>query len=184
MRSLLSPLFVSLRTPPLALRNVMQGRVRSAVAIVGIGFAVVMVLLQLGFLEAVKITAAINYDQLDFDVALVSTEFEQFYDPGSFPRERLVQAQSVPSVTAARPLWARMNVWRCPPYPVDAAVDAAVPDMNALKRWWLGAQRPGPCSAASCSCWASIWTRTRSARRSAIRSARLGRSSARTAGCS
>ncbi|MGE5756235.1 MAG: hypothetical protein ACM35G_11070 [Planctomycetaceae bacterium] len=49
------------RTPPLALRNVMTARARSLVAIAGIGFATVMVLLQLGFLEAVRFTASINY---------------------------------------------------------------------------------------------------------------------------
>src|SRR5262245_53961160 len=89
-------------SPPLALRNVLHARRRSLVAIAGIGFASVMVLLQLGFLEAVKFTAATNYEQLDFDAALVSPEFEQFYDPGDFPPERLRQAESFDAVTSAR----------------------------------------------------------------------------------
>ena len=33
-----------------------------------------MVLLQLGFLEAVRFTASINYSQLDFDVALATQD--------------------------------------------------------------------------------------------------------------
>ncbi len=88
-----SSIFDRLRTPPLALRNVWTAPARSLIAIAGIGFATVMVLLQLGFLEAVRFTASINYEQLDFDVALVSPQFEQFYDPGTFPRERLRQAE-------------------------------------------------------------------------------------------
>ena len=55
-----------LRTPPLAFRNVLHARGRSLVAVAGIGYATVMVFLQLGFLEAVKVTASVNYDQLDF----------------------------------------------------------------------------------------------------------------------
>jgi putative ABC transport system permease protein len=119
--------------------------------------AVVMVLLQLGFLEAVRITASVNYDQLDFDVAVLSTEFEQFYGPGSFPRERLPQARAVAGVAAARPLWTRMNLWRCPPFPAgdftiagaSTARDSARKSTEgthdgALARWWLGSKRPRP----------------------------------------
>jgi putative ABC transport system permease protein len=134
-----------LRTPPLALRNVWTAPARSLIAIAGIGFATVMVLLQLGFLEAVRYTASINYDQLDFDVALVSPQFEQFYDPGTFPRERLRQAEAFEAVRAARPLWARMNRWRCPPYPVTAEAAARTPpQVGPLVRWWLGPRRPRP----------------------------------------
>jgi putative ABC transport system permease protein len=133
------------RTPPLALRNVMAARARSLVAIAGIGFATVMVLLQLGFLEAVRFTASINYSQLDFDVALVSPEFEEFYDSGTFPLERLRQAEALETVIAARPLYARMNRWRCPPYPVTAEAAARTPaQAGALMRWWLGDRRPRP----------------------------------------
>src|SRR5579871_4198045 len=139
------PQFLGLRTPPLALRNVLHARSRSLVAIGGIAFASIMVLLQLGFLEAVKVTASVNYEQLDFDVALVSPEFEQFYDPGSFPRERLQQARSVEGVVDARPFYARMSSWRCPPYPVTvAAAERTPPAVGALGRWWLGDRRPRP----------------------------------------
>jgi putative ABC transport system permease protein len=117
--------------------------------------AVVMVLLQLGFLEAVRITAAVNYDQLDFDVVVLSPQFEQFYGPGSFPPKRLPQARAVPGVAAARPLWTRMNLWRCPPYPStdrlpgattagEASRETSNEAQSALARWWLGSKRPRP----------------------------------------
>jgi putative ABC transport system permease protein len=129
-------------------RNVLHGGTRSVITVSGIALAVVMVLLQLGFLEAVRITAALNYDQLDFDVALVSPEFQQFYAPGRFPLARLAQASSLPEVTAARPLYARMNFWRCPPVPpsasadLPAGADRSPRDHDALTRWWQGARRP------------------------------------------
>lgn len=138
-------LVLSSRTPPLALRNVVQGRARSFAAIAGIAFALVMVLLQLGFLEAVKVTAGVNYRQLDFDLALVSPEFEQFYDAGSFPKERLMAAESVPGVAAARPLWVSMNVWRCPPYPLEnPPEDADAAAVGAIERLRLGEKYPRP----------------------------------------
>jgi putative ABC transport system permease protein len=127
----------------------LHGGTRTLAAVAGMALAVVMVLLQLGFLEAVRITAALNYDQLDFDVAVVSAEFEQFYGPGQFPAARLTQARSLPEVTAARPLYTRMCLWRCPSYPPatgrgPAAEDGATSSHNALMRWWLGARRPRP----------------------------------------
>ena len=135
------------RTPPLALQNVRHGRSKTAIAIAGIGFAVVMVILQLGFLEAVKIAASVNYDQLDFDLALVSPQFEQFYDPGTIPLRRLIEVEGLSTVEAARPLHARMNVWRCPPYPLDGNWDRLEEEsskLDAISRWWLGSKRPRP----------------------------------------
>src|SRR5438477_8483470 len=104
------------RTPPVALRNVLHGGSRSLLAIAGVGFSITLVLLQLGFLEAVRITATTVFDELDFDVALLSPEYEQFFGPGSFPLSRLKEAESEPGVVAARPFYAMMSFWRCPPY--------------------------------------------------------------------
>ena len=50
-----------------------------------------MVLLQLGFLEAVKITATNNFEHLDFDIVLLSPRYEQFYAAGFFPLDRLTE---------------------------------------------------------------------------------------------
>jgi putative ABC transport system permease protein len=147
LATLLLPLPVgSSRTPPLALRNVVHGGVRSLLAIAGVTFSITLVLLQLGFLEAVRITATTVFDQLDFDVILVSPQYEQFFGPGAFPRRRLKEAESVPGVSGARPLYAGMAFWRCPPFPVESTVGAepAIEKLGVLKRWWLGNRRPRP----------------------------------------
>ena len=112
-------LFNRLRTPPLALRNVVHGGRRSLAAISGLAFSLTMVFLQLGFLEAVKITATNNFDQLDFDILMLSPRYEQFYAPGTFPRARLNLARSVATVVSAAPLSVTFNLWRCPAYPVQ-----------------------------------------------------------------
>ena len=62
-----------------------HGGKRSLAAISGVAFSLTMVLLQLGFLEAVKITATNNFEQMDFDIVLLSPRYEQFYAAGFFP---------------------------------------------------------------------------------------------------
>jgi putative ABC transport system permease protein len=109
---------VALRTPPLAWRNFERGGARSLAAVAGVGFVVTMVLLQLGFLEAVRSTATSLYDQLEFEVALISPRYEQLYDAGIFPAERLRQAEGLESVVDARPLHVAFAMWRCPPSPL------------------------------------------------------------------
>jgi putative ABC transport system permease protein len=106
--------------PLVAWRNVRHGRRRSVAAIIGMGFALTMVLLQLGFLNAVGITATNLYDLLNFDVILIAPDYDMLYDAGTIPRERLRQAESVASVVGASPLWAAFGMWRCPAYPIEA----------------------------------------------------------------
>ena len=60
---------------PLAWLNLLHQRARSSVAVAGVAFAVVLVLLQLGFLASVRQTATRIYDHLDFDLLLVSPEY-------------------------------------------------------------------------------------------------------------
>jgi putative ABC transport system permease protein len=116
------------------------------VAIGGVAFAITMVLLQLGFLQAVRITATDMYEHLDFDIVLVPRTYDQFYASGVFPRERLQQALGVAGVTGAAPLYARFALWRCPPFPVDRPLDkdddAAEP--NAIERFLRGDELPRP----------------------------------------
>jgi putative ABC transport system permease protein len=120
----------------------------SLAAISGVAFSLTMVLLQLGFLEAVKITARNNFDQVDFDLLLVSPRYEQFYAPGFFPLERLRAARSLAAVTAAAPLYASFGLWRCPAYPVDRNEQSESSDSGsppgAVNRWLAGDRLPRP----------------------------------------
>jgi putative ABC transport system permease protein len=116
------------RTPSLAWRNVQRGGARSLAAMAGVGFVVTMVLLQLGFLEAVRITGTNVYDQLEFDVALISPRYEQLYDAGTFPAERLQQAEGLDTVVDAHPMHVALVTWRCPPSPLEPErADAGAP---------------------------------------------------------
>jgi len=133
-----------LRNPPLAWRNVSHGGRRTLAAISGVAFSLTMVLLQLGFLQAVRITATNNFDVLDFDVLMTSARFEQFYAPGFLPMERLRQAEGMDAVVSATPLYATFALWRCPPNPLDAPPDDSAPKPGALTRWREGSRAPRP----------------------------------------
>jgi putative ABC transport system permease protein len=135
-----------LRTPPLAFRNVVHGGKRSLAAISGVAFSLTMVLLQLGFLEAVKITASNNFDQVDFDIVLLSPRYEQFYAAGTIPLARLTEARRVGTVVSASPLYATFNLWRCPAYPVsrDESDQADESSPGPLLRFLQGAKRSRP----------------------------------------
>jgi putative ABC transport system permease protein len=100
-----------------------------------------MVLLQLGFLEAVRITGTNLYDQLDFDVALISPRYDQLYDAGTFPAERLRQARALETVVDAQPIHFTLAVWRCPPSPLEPEC--------APERAPSGGRTPVPLSAGN-----------------------------------
>ena len=141
---ILLPIFLRLPSPPLALRNVLHGRFRSVAAVAGISFALTMVLLQLGFFGAVKITATTIYNQLDFDIIILSPEYAQLFDAGTIPSERLRQAESLDEVGSVSPLHVVMNLWRCPPYPPrerEAGVPAAGTTAETARRRASSASR-------------------------------------------
>jgi putative ABC transport system permease protein len=127
---------------------VVHGGRRTLAALSGLAFSLTMVLLQLGFLEAVKITAVNNFAQLNFDLVLLSPRYEQFYATGAFPKQRLSQARQVDGVVSAAPLQATFNLWRCPPYPPERAVQESVgleaASPGPLQRWLWGARVPRP----------------------------------------
>jgi len=99
---------------PLAWHNLWHQPVRSGVAIIGVTFAAVLMFMQLGFLEAVKASATVIYDVLDFDICLRSRDYDRFNDPRSFDRARLREAHEVSGVAASVPFWVAVLSWRNP----------------------------------------------------------------------
>jgi putative ABC transport system permease protein len=99
---------------PLAWNNLWHQPVRSGVAVVGVTFAAVLMFMQLGFLEAVKASATVIYDVLEFDICLRSRDYARFSDARSFDHSRLVAAREIEGVAAAKPLWVGVLSWRNP----------------------------------------------------------------------
>jgi putative ABC transport system permease protein len=96
----------------LAWYNLAHNPVKTAVAVAGVTFAVVLMFLQLGFLEAVRISATLIYEVLEFDLCLKSPDYLHLADARTFPEERLAQAIGVPGVESALPLIVANNGWR------------------------------------------------------------------------
>ncbi|MBL9124446.1 MAG: FtsX-like permease family protein [Planctomycetaceae bacterium] len=99
---------------PLAWRNLIHDKARNAVAIVGVGFAVLLILMQLGFYGSVLQTATTIQDHLTFDLLIASKNYLFITRPGSFAEARLHQARGVAGVVDAWPLGVSLCPWENP----------------------------------------------------------------------
>ncbi len=102
---------------PLAWKNLVHNKTRAAVALAGVGFAVTLIFMQMGFKGAIKKTATQIYDALDFDLMLRSPEYIQLTDARSFSRARVYQSASLPEVAHARPFYLGLSEWQKPHFP-------------------------------------------------------------------
>jgi putative ABC transport system permease protein len=99
---------------PLAWHNLMHNRVRTAAAVAGVMFAVVLIFLQLGFFGATEKTASLVYGALDFDLLIRSQRTRRLAEAQPFPRNRLDQAASVAGVGEIHPFYVSSQRWRIP----------------------------------------------------------------------
>jgi putative ABC transport system permease protein len=97
---------------PLAWHNLVHNRLRTAAAVAGVTFAVVLIFLQLGFRGITEKTASLIYDALDFDLLIRSKHGQRLVQCGPIPRVRLYQAASVPGVREVSPLWLGYSRWQ------------------------------------------------------------------------
>lgn len=98
-------------TVSLAWHNLRNERIRTLTATAGVTFAVVLMLMQLGFYLSASRTATLIYDQLVFDILLYSPDYKNLAWSGRFPQKRLQQALSLPEVQAAEPLYLGSDLW-------------------------------------------------------------------------
>jgi putative ABC transport system permease protein len=90
---------------PLAWQNLTHNKRRFALSLAGVGFAVVLMFIELGFYHALLDSTVALIDRFDADLVMVSKLKTSMQILGGFPRRRLVQALSVPGVAAVRPLY-------------------------------------------------------------------------------
>lgn len=96
---------------PLLWRNLWHEWKRTLIGIGGVAFAVVLMLVQLGFLNSVALTATLLYRRLDFDILLTSRQYQTVSKAGFFARQRLYEAASTPGVRDAHPLYLDFALW-------------------------------------------------------------------------
>jgi putative ABC transport system permease protein len=99
---------------PIGWLQLKREKLRFAVALLGVAFAVVLILMQLGFREALFNSAVRFHDALNCDVVLVSNEQAYIVEPRSFSQRRLLQARGVAGVASVTPVYLGMGSWKNP----------------------------------------------------------------------
>ena len=99
---------------PLAWLQLVREKARLLIALAGIAFAVILMMMQLGFRDAL-FTAAINFHvNLKTDIVLINPQSTNLFAMKSFARSRLYQALGVPGVESVTPVYLDFVFWRNP----------------------------------------------------------------------
>jgi putative ABC transport system permease protein len=104
---------------PLGWLQLWHRKLRFAVALAGIAFAVMLILMQLGF-RASLFESAVRYQKrLNYDVAIFSRDSQFIVRPAAFSSRRLYQALAVEGVRAISPVYMYQATWKNP-YTLEA----------------------------------------------------------------
>ena len=99
---------------PLAWHNTLQNKKRSLAAVAGIAFSLLLIFMQLGFLNTAKTNSTIVYNYFVYDLIITSNQFESLDSAHFFDRARLLQSRVVPGVARIAPLNTSSHRWRDP----------------------------------------------------------------------
>ncbi len=99
-------------TVALAWRILTHDKGRTALALVGIFMAIVLVYIQLGLFFAVPQGGMLLYDNMRFDLLLVSDQYQYQAQPGAFALSRLAAARGSPDVAEATALYFGAAKWK------------------------------------------------------------------------
>jgi putative ABC transport system permease protein len=97
---------------PLAWRILTHDKRRTALALIGIFMAILLVFLELGFFYAVPRGGLLLYDNMRFDLLLVSDHYEYQAQPGTFPLSQLDRMRASPDVVQASPVYFGYAKWK------------------------------------------------------------------------
>jgi putative ABC transport system permease protein len=102
------------RSLPLAWLQLARDKVRLVVAVVGVTFAVVLMLMQFGFQAALYNSAVRFHSHLDGELFLISPQSAYLVTMKSFSRRRLYQALGVPGVASVSSVYTMLPLWKNP----------------------------------------------------------------------
>jgi putative ABC transport system permease protein len=105
-----------LASVPLARRNLLADRRRLLRALAGIAFAVLLMMVELGFRTGFIGSMLLPIYQLDGDLMLLSSTKYEFGRKAPFSRRLLYEARAVPGIASVRPLYLerRAAAWKNP----------------------------------------------------------------------
>lgn len=96
---------------PLAWLQLTREKMRLLVALAGISFAVILMMIQLGFRDALFDASTTMHDSLNTDLVLISPQSTSLIAMETFARRRLYQALGVPGVESITPLSLGFGNW-------------------------------------------------------------------------
>jgi putative ABC transport system permease protein len=99
---------------PLAWLQLAHERLRLLAATTGIAFAVILMLMQLGFEDAMMDSAGIQFAHMSSELALVSPQYEHLLTFAGFPERRLYQCLAAEGVAAVEPVYLGQAPWKSP----------------------------------------------------------------------
>jgi putative ABC transport system permease protein len=97
---------------PIGWLQLTHRRGRFVAAILGVGFANLLVFMQLGFMGALTGTVGLPYAALDADILIQAPDANTLTDGSPVPRQRMLDALSVAGVAAAVPVFTGKLEWR------------------------------------------------------------------------
>jgi putative ABC transport system permease protein len=103
-----------LKKIPLAWLQLSHEKIRLLVAIAGIGFADILMFMQLGFRDALFDSAVKFHTNVNGEIFLISPQSTALIAMKSFPRRRLYQTLAVNGVDAVTPIYLGFKIWKNP----------------------------------------------------------------------
>jgi putative ABC transport system permease protein len=102
------------RRTPLGWLQLTQHKGRFAVAIGGVAFADILILMQLGFQGALFNSAILLHSKLTSDIFIISRQAINISAMSTFPRRRLYQAMDITGVKSAEAMYVSQVTWKNP----------------------------------------------------------------------
>src|SRR6516162_10241634 len=100
--------------PPLARRNLVHDKVRLAVTLTGIVFAVVLIVVELGLFVGFTVTTSSIIDHSNVDLWIVSKGTPYIEQGAPFSERKLYQVLAAPGVAAAEKYSVKFTQWQTP----------------------------------------------------------------------
>jgi putative ABC transport system permease protein len=102
------------RRIPIAWLQLAGEKLRLAAAVSGIAFAAMLMLMQLGFRDALVSSATLVHEHLEGEIVLISPLYEYLISTRSFPEFRLRQAVGAEGVQSVAPVYVSVATWKNP----------------------------------------------------------------------
>ena len=104
---------------PLAWLQLKREKFRLLIALAGVGFAVVLIFMQLGFQNALYGSSVRYHKTFIYDLAMISPKTYFIVRPVGFSRRRLIQVLGIPGVESVAPVYIGKAPWRNPEAPSE-----------------------------------------------------------------